>query len=210
MLAQLIHCEAGSESMTGKIAVGNVVMNRVLCNGSFGSSVTDVITAQGQFAAYSLDISPSVACVDAAQKVLNDQVWVVPQNTYYYNTHQPEGEDWGAHRFYTRIGSCNFYTHDHDGRSNSNTIPAALFERAYQWPQYGCKPEDRVLRVQFLLTSFGCNVAADGYFGVETMNELMKFQEKHGLDISGIADPPTIEKLISEFGIEKYHERFYT
>ena len=41
-LASIIYAEAGAESLTGKIAVGNVVMNRVRCSG-FPDTIYDVI-----------------------------------------------------------------------------------------------------------------------------------------------------------------------
>ena len=41
-LASIIYAEAGCESLTGKIAVGNVVLNRVRCSG-FPNTVYDVI-----------------------------------------------------------------------------------------------------------------------------------------------------------------------
>ncbi len=41
-LASIIYAEAGTESFTGKIAVGNVVMNRVRCSG-FPDTIYDVI-----------------------------------------------------------------------------------------------------------------------------------------------------------------------
>ncbi|MCR4891053.1 MAG: cell wall hydrolase [Lachnospiraceae bacterium] len=48
MLAALIQCEAGGEPWAGKIAVGAVVMNRVM-SGAFPSTITGVIYQSGQF-----------------------------------------------------------------------------------------------------------------------------------------------------------------
>lgn len=47
LLACLVYCEAGSESYEGKLAVANVVLNRL--NAGWGSSISDVIYASGQF-----------------------------------------------------------------------------------------------------------------------------------------------------------------
>ncbi len=48
MLAALIQCEAGGEPWAGKIAVGAVVMNRVM-SGAFPNTITGVIYQSGQF-----------------------------------------------------------------------------------------------------------------------------------------------------------------
>jgi hypothetical protein len=63
MLAQLISGEARGESFEGMVAVGNVVMNRVLLRGHFGSTIKQVITARGQFTGYSSSIRPSSSCL---------------------------------------------------------------------------------------------------------------------------------------------------
>lgn len=47
LLACLVFCEAGGESYEGKLAVANVVLNRV--KAGWGSSIKDVIYAPGQF-----------------------------------------------------------------------------------------------------------------------------------------------------------------
>lgn len=48
LLAALIHCEAGSETYNGKLAVGAVVMNRVR-SGAYPNTISGVIFASGQF-----------------------------------------------------------------------------------------------------------------------------------------------------------------
>ena len=48
LLANIIYCEAGSESYVGKVAVGNVIMNRVK-SASQPNTITEVIYAKGQF-----------------------------------------------------------------------------------------------------------------------------------------------------------------
>lgn len=48
LLAALIQCEAGGEPYVGQVAVGNVVMNRVVSAGH-PASIPDVIYAAGQF-----------------------------------------------------------------------------------------------------------------------------------------------------------------
>lgn len=47
LLACLVHMEAGSESYEGKLAVANVVLNRL--KSGYGNSIAEVIYAKGQF-----------------------------------------------------------------------------------------------------------------------------------------------------------------
>lgn len=48
LLAAIIYCEAGNQSMQGKIAVGNVVLNRVKSS-KFPNTISKVIYQKGQF-----------------------------------------------------------------------------------------------------------------------------------------------------------------
>ena len=48
LLAAIIYCEAGGESYEGKVAVGNVVLNRVK-SAAFPDTVEAVIRSPGQF-----------------------------------------------------------------------------------------------------------------------------------------------------------------
>ena len=48
LFANIIYCEAGSESYVGKVAVGNVIMNRVK-SASQPNTITEVVYAKGQF-----------------------------------------------------------------------------------------------------------------------------------------------------------------
>ena len=96
ILAQLIHGEARGESLDGMVAVGNVVMNRVLNRRYFGNTIESVVTASGQFSGYKSTIVPSSKCKRAARKVLDFQVWVVPQNVYYFKASGEVGIDWAS------------------------------------------------------------------------------------------------------------------
>lgn len=210
ILAQLIHGEARGESMDGMVAVGNVVMNRVLNRRVFGNDIKSVVTAAHQFSGYKSTIVPSSKCKIAARKVLDFQVWVVPQNVYYFKAYGSVGTNWGSHKYYTKIGGHYFYTHRYGGRSNTDKRPPRLFERTYMWPRMGCKPEDRVYMIQYMLNGLGYDVKADSYFGEGTKEELKKFQQKKGLDSDGVAGPSTIEALIRAYGIEDFYDKFYT
>lgn len=48
LIAAIIYCEAGNQSHTGKVAVGNVVMNRVNSS-KFPNSISSVVYQRGQF-----------------------------------------------------------------------------------------------------------------------------------------------------------------
>lgn len=208
MLAQLIYGEARGESTKGKIAVGNVVMNRVLSRGYPGDTIKQVITASGQFSGYSSSIRPNSSCKSAARQVLERQVWVIPQNVYFFNSDRTPGENWGSHKYYGQIGNHCFYTESYSGRSRVDSVPPALFARTYKWPQYGCKVEKRVKRIQYMLNKLGYDVKADGYFGMDCKEAMMQFQKDHGLHADGVAGPTTIEKLIRTFGIDKYVAKY--
>ena len=207
VLAQIIDIEAHGESFEGKIAVGNVVMNRVLCRSFPGSTITEVVTRAGQFA-YNAGRTPSGSSKRAARAVLDDENWIVAQDVYYFRSGAAAGESWGSHPFYTQIGGHCFYTHSYSGRKRGGDPPPALFERTYKYAQYGCKPEKRVYRVQYMLNGLGYDVYADSYFGEGTKVALMAFQESKGLEADGVAGPATVKALIKEFGTEDYYYRF--
>ena len=103
LLAALIYCEAGNQSMEGKIAVGQVVMNRV-ASSSFANTIHDVIYEGGQFTPASSGWLDSVIgsapsdCYEAAQAALNRQGTV--GGALYFNTGSGKGTQIGAHQFY--------------------------------------------------------------------------------------------------------------
>ncbi len=207
ILAQIITSEARGESRTGMIAVGNVVMNRVLNRYKFPNSVKDVITAPGQFA-YNPNVKPTSGAKKAARYVLQDEVWVIAQDVYYFRSGAPSGSDWGSHKFYTKIGGHCFYSHSYGGRHRGGEAPPKLFDRTYKYAQYGCKPEARVKRIQYMLNKLGYDVKADGYFGKDSVDALKEFQSKYGMEADGIAGPATVEKLIDTFGVTNYYQQF--
>ncbi len=208
LLAQLIYGEARGESTKGKIAVGNVVMNRVLSRGYPGDTVEEVIKAPGQFTGYSSSIRPNSSCKSAARRVLQDQEWVIPQDVYFFNSERPEGEDWGGHSFYKKIDGHCFYRESYSGRNRNGEIPPKLFDRTFKWPQYGCKPEKRISRVQFMLNQLGYDVKADGYFGMTSKEALIEFQNDKKMEADGVAGLGTIKALIKAYGIEKYLDKY--
>ncbi len=80
LLAALIHCEAGSETYNGKLAVGAVVMNRVR-SGAYPDTISGVIFASGQFtpalngkvARVYTSGNFSAGCYEAAQAAINGE-----------------------------------------------------------------------------------------------------------------------------------------
>lgn len=210
ILAQVIYGEARGESTEGKIAVANVVMNRVLSRGYPGKTIKDVVTAPGQFTGYSPSIRPNAACISVARQVLDYEVWVIPQHVYFFHSKKglPDGENWGTHKFYKRIGMHAFYTESYRGRNRSGKIPSALYERAYKWPQHGCEPGKRVYRIQYMLNKLGYDVKADSYFGKTSKDALMAFQKDRRIKADGVAGPSTIKALIKAFGVDAYRAKF--
>lgn len=206
MLARVITREAGGESYQGMLAVGNVVMNRVFC-GYWGKTIASVVTARGQFA-YSPDRTPKKRCIDAARDVLKNERWVIPQNVYFFNSSRPAGENWGKYKFYTKIGGHCFYTHTIGKRYNGSGIPPALYERVYKWPQYGCKRENRVTRLQQMLVKLGYKTDTNGYFGKTTKEAVIKFQKDKGLKADGLAGPTTIKAVIRAYGVDAYRKKY--
>jgi spore germination cell wall hydrolase CwlJ-like protein len=206
MLAQVIHAEARGESPKGKIAVGNVVMNRVLSRGFPGNNIKDVVSKPGQFA-YNPNTKPGYASKLAARQVLDFQVWVIPQNVYFFKVASNKA-NWGSHAYVFNIGAHAFYTASYGGRYKGDNIPPALYQRTYKWPTMGCKPEERVYRLQYMLNKLGYDVKADKYFGEDTKEAVMDFQKKKGLEDDGVAGPATLKALIYEFGIQNYYQKF--
>ncbi len=211
MLAQVIHAEARGEGAKGMLAVGNVVMNRVLNRGQFGNTIKAVVTAPSQFA-YNSGTKPGVAAKIAARQVLDYEVWVVPQDVYFfravYKFKHLEGQAWGSHKYYEKIGGHYFYRHSYAGRARGGGIPPSMYNRTYKWPVMGCKPEARVYRLQWMLNKLGYKVKADKYFGEDTREAIKLFQKKKGLKVDGSAGPATLKALIKEFGLREYYLKF--
>ena len=73
LLAAIIQIEAGSELYEGQVAVGAVVMNRVV-SGSYANTIEGVIFQKGQFSTSRMSrvvaAGPKASCVQAAQEAL--------------------------------------------------------------------------------------------------------------------------------------------
>ncbi len=106
LLAAIIECEAGGESYTGKVAVGNVVMNRVKSS-VFPNTVIEVIYQNKQFSpvgsgrfAMVLARGANAECYQAAQDAMAGAAPV--GNCLFFRTPIPglTGMQIGGHIFY--------------------------------------------------------------------------------------------------------------
>ena len=82
LLAAMIQCEAGGESFKGKVAVGNVILNRVKSS-RYPSTIKGVLTQRGQFGPYSsgkwqrvLKNGVSKECIKAAKEAMSGTNYV--------------------------------------------------------------------------------------------------------------------------------------
>ena len=106
LLANIIYCEAGSESYVGKVAVGNVIMNRVK-SASQPNTITEVVYAKGQFSpvrngslqrALSSD-KADAACYQAAIEALTG-AQPVGGKLFFRRNNGRSGQVIGHHVFY--------------------------------------------------------------------------------------------------------------
>ena len=106
LLANIIYCEAGSESYVGKVAVGNVIMNRVK-SASQPNTITEVVYAKGQFSpvrngslqrALSSD-KADAACYQAAIEALAG-AQPVGDKLFFRRNNGRSGQVIGHHVFY--------------------------------------------------------------------------------------------------------------
>lgn len=113
-LSRIISAESQGESLTGQIAVGNVVMNRVTSQ-NFPDTIPDVIFDRQdgvQFEPVSngtVFSVPADASIDAAKQVL-DGIVVLEDALYFYAPALSQGLWINANRVYnTTIGCHRFY-----------------------------------------------------------------------------------------------------
>lgn len=108
-LSHIIYAESGNQSLSGKIAVGNVVMNR-LSSPKFPNTIKGVLFQKNQFSpamSGSIYREPNAASVAAAKLVLEGTV--VLENALFFNRagmntyasrNRPYVATIGAHAFY--------------------------------------------------------------------------------------------------------------
>lgn len=114
-LARLIEAEAGAEPMQTKIAVGDVIVNRVHSS-DYPDTVKGVIFqhAYGVYEFTSVENgwiyhTPSAQSVEAAKKVLDDHDNIVPQALVFYNSSKTSAGSWvRSQPVITVIGDMTF------------------------------------------------------------------------------------------------------
>ncbi|WP_052329952.1 cell wall hydrolase [Thermicanus aegyptius] len=110
LLARLIHAEAGNQPYEGKIAVANVVLNRVK-SPDFPNTIKDVIFQKGQFtpvANKKINNTPTEEDIKAAKEALEGVV-VLEDALYFENSKNKNNWIKKNREFITRIGEHNFY-----------------------------------------------------------------------------------------------------
>ena len=102
LLAAIIQIEAGSEMYEGQVAVGAVVMNRVL-SGSYSNNIEGVIFQRGQFATSRMSSviskGPKASCIQAAQEAMAGSD-PTGGRTHFRRAGSKEGLIIGNHVFY--------------------------------------------------------------------------------------------------------------
>jgi len=119
LTAQLIHHEAHNQPYDGKVAIAEVVLNRVRSK-IFPNSIDDVIFQTGQFTSVRRirNISPTEQEVRIADRVLNGKLRVFNDSgiLYFRNPKVTSGldaetdKDWGSLDYVTCIGDHAFYS----------------------------------------------------------------------------------------------------
>lgn len=111
LLACLVMSEAGSECYEGKLAVANIVLNR-LNSGKYGNTISDVIYASGQFSVVrngaldrAISNGPNSGSIQAAQEALAG-VNNVPNYTSFCTKAVAK---YGRYQEYSIIGNQVFY-----------------------------------------------------------------------------------------------------
>lgn len=108
LLAHLIESEAGNESLAGKIAVGNVVLNRM---DKDNKDMKDIIYSKNQFdgvGTENFSIKQSADSLEAARKVL-EGLNLVPDAYYFANLNLCDPGFALKEKFIIRIGNHWFF-----------------------------------------------------------------------------------------------------
>lgn len=110
LLAKIINAEAGSQPYEGKVAVGNVVMNRVE-SPNFPDTIRGVIYQKGQFSPVSngsINKKPNSNSIKAAKEVMNGYRVVDRKVLYFYNPDIAKSKWIFTREVATRIGGHAF------------------------------------------------------------------------------------------------------
>ena len=110
-LSRVIYAESGNQPLKGKMAVGNVVMNRV-ASPIYPNTVEDVLAQKNQFTTYKsgalANRTPNEGSVIAAKLVLDGGVVAETAGALYFDS---ASNSWAARNkeFITVIGNHKFY-----------------------------------------------------------------------------------------------------
>ncbi len=111
LLSRLIHAEAGGEPFTGKIAVGNVVLNRIRSS-QFANDLEGVVFQAGQFCVVregSIAGQASQDSIDAAIAVLSGMKVVEDDVLFFYNP-KTATDEWIRTREIAKVISNHNFT----------------------------------------------------------------------------------------------------
>ena len=139
LTAQLVHHEAHNQAYNGKVAVAEVVLNRVQSS-RFPDKVNDVIFQNGQFSSLRRlkNINPTELELRIAYNVLNGSLRVLNDKDvmYFRNPKITSGisastkKDWGNLEYATYIGEHAFYSQEssEDDKKESifDKLPSSL------------------------------------------------------------------------------------
>ena len=139
LTAQLVHHEAHNQAYNGKVAVAEVVLNRVQSS-LFPDKVNDVIFQNGQFSSLRRlkNINPTQLELRIAYNVLNGSLRVLNDKDvmYFRNPKITSGisastkKDWGNLEYATYIGEHAFYSQEssEDAKKESifDKLPSSL------------------------------------------------------------------------------------
>ena len=134
LTAQLVHHEAHNQAYNGKVAVAEVVLNRVQSS-LFPDKVNDVIFQNGQFSSLRRlkNINPTELELRIAYNVLNGSLRVLNDKDvmYFRNPKITSGisastkKDWGNLEYATYIGEHAFYSQE----SSEDVKKESIFDK---------------------------------------------------------------------------------
>ena len=112
LLEMLVECEAGTESMSGKIAVANVVLNR-LKSEKFPDSISEIIYQRNQFEPVGTGvidtITPSQESIDAVKRAFVGEKVLGEDVIYFWAVWLDANNDlWNHVNIVTTIGGHHF------------------------------------------------------------------------------------------------------
>lgn len=110
LLARIINAEAGNQPYDGKLAVGNVIMNRVK-SPQFPNSIKEVIYQSKQFSSVSngsINKEPNVESIQAAKDVINGKKILNDDVLFFYEPNIATDSWIRTRKVVTKIGQHVF------------------------------------------------------------------------------------------------------